>query len=247
MKWCAGPKEILHRHEARRRIIATAGWCGVLMKPHARHSRGSAPRDSKNESQCPFANLMRAQVAPDAAFARRLLLKFTQFARTSELPEFIGGAEEDRTPDLCSAIAALSQLSYGPGTRPFTWGVGGLSRKAGPPFALESHRRQGIAEAGFREFGPAELGGQARDGRALCGVAEAPRDPPSNRHSACFPKHAGRRPRPWPGSPMHSTTAAHPCAHFGPCRWRPRLLHLTPDLDPARGDRCSSCSASSVL
>ena len=26
----------------------------------------------------------------------------------------IGGAEEDRTPDLCSAIAALSQLSYGP-------------------------------------------------------------------------------------------------------------------------------------
>ena len=26
----------------------------------------------------------------------------------------LGGAEEDRTPDLCSAIAALSQLSYGP-------------------------------------------------------------------------------------------------------------------------------------
>ncbi len=25
-----------------------------------------------------------------------------------------GGAEGDRTPDLCSAIAALSQLSYGP-------------------------------------------------------------------------------------------------------------------------------------
>jgi hypothetical protein len=25
-----------------------------------------------------------------------------------------GGAEGNRTPDLCSAIAALSQLSYGP-------------------------------------------------------------------------------------------------------------------------------------
>lgn len=25
-----------------------------------------------------------------------------------------GGAEGDRTPDLCNAIAALSQLSYGP-------------------------------------------------------------------------------------------------------------------------------------
>tara|TARA_X000001036_G_C20462962_1_gene718233 strand:+ start:434 stop:589 length:156 start_codon:yes stop_codon:yes gene_type:complete len=25
-----------------------------------------------------------------------------------------GGAGEDRTPDLCSASAALSQLSYGP-------------------------------------------------------------------------------------------------------------------------------------
>ncbi len=32
----------------------------------------------------------------------------------SEVLEFVGGAEEDRTPDLCSAIAALSQLSYGP-------------------------------------------------------------------------------------------------------------------------------------
>jgi hypothetical protein len=26
-----------------------------------------------------------------------------------------GGAEGNRTPDLCSAIAALSHLSYGPG------------------------------------------------------------------------------------------------------------------------------------
>ncbi len=28
----------------------------------------------------------------------------------------VGGAEGNRTPDLCSAIAALSHLSYGPGT-----------------------------------------------------------------------------------------------------------------------------------
>jgi hypothetical protein len=32
----------------------------------------------------------------------------------SQAIDSIGGAEEDRTPDLCSAIAALSQLSYGP-------------------------------------------------------------------------------------------------------------------------------------
>jgi YggT family protein len=42
-----------------------------------------------------------------------------------------GGAEEDRTPDLCSAIAALSQLSYGPEVAPFTeWGSA-LSSKPG--------------------------------------------------------------------------------------------------------------------
>ena len=38
-----------------------------------------------------------------------------------------GGAEGDRTPDLCNAIAALSQLSYGPirsGRRPTSGGTG---------------------------------------------------------------------------------------------------------------------------
>ena len=34
-----------------------------------------------------------------------------------------GGAEGDRTPDLCNAIAALSQLSYGP--EPFFATLGG--------------------------------------------------------------------------------------------------------------------------
>jgi hypothetical protein len=31
------------------------------------------------------------------------------------VPEKLGGAEGNRTPDLCSAIAALSHLSYSPG------------------------------------------------------------------------------------------------------------------------------------
>jgi hypothetical protein len=31
-----------------------------------------------------------------------------------QVPENVGGAEGNRTPDLCSAIAALSHLSYGP-------------------------------------------------------------------------------------------------------------------------------------
>ena len=32
----------------------------------------------------------------------------------AESKRFIGGASRDRTDDLCSAIAALSQLSYSP-------------------------------------------------------------------------------------------------------------------------------------
>lgn len=38
----------------------------------------------------------------------------TTFSRPSE---FCGGEEEDRTPDLCIANAALSQLSYPPTPR----------------------------------------------------------------------------------------------------------------------------------
>jgi hypothetical protein len=45
---------------------------------------------------------------------------------------FSGGAEGDRTPDLSSAIAALSQLSYGPRiVAPFRDWLSGLSRQAG--------------------------------------------------------------------------------------------------------------------
>jgi hypothetical protein len=35
-------------------------------------------------------------------------------------PEPFSGAEGNRTPDLLNAIQALSQLSYGPNTRPLT-------------------------------------------------------------------------------------------------------------------------------
>jgi ribonuclease VapC len=55
--------------------------------------------------------------------SRATTSKPPMFCRRDELPplirqgrtlKMVGGAEEDRTPDLCSAIAALSQLSYGP-------------------------------------------------------------------------------------------------------------------------------------
>jgi hypothetical protein len=36
------------------------------------------------------------------------------------------GAEGSRTPDLCSAIAALSQLSYGPGQPEKSMGARGF-------------------------------------------------------------------------------------------------------------------------
>jgi hypothetical protein len=46
----------------------------------------------------------------DLALRRRLLYPAELPGQTFES----GGAEEDRTPDLCIANAALSQLSYGP-------------------------------------------------------------------------------------------------------------------------------------
>jgi hypothetical protein len=47
-------------------------------------------------------------------FAMRLPVEFGWLGDGARGNDFIGGAEEDRTPDLRSAIAALSQLSYGP-------------------------------------------------------------------------------------------------------------------------------------
>ena len=48
----------------------------------------------------------------------------------------VGGAEGDRTPDLCNAIAALSQLSYGPTCL--------------PPLSETSHARKGEIAGGYR-------------------------------------------------------------------------------------------------
>jgi hypothetical protein len=51
-----------------------------------------------------------------------------------------GGAEGDRTPDLCNAIAALSQLSYGP--EPFSPPLGG--RVAAPDLGKAGPRRKAV-------------------------------------------------------------------------------------------------------
>ena len=50
-------------------------------------------------------------------------------------PERADGAEGDRTPDLCNANAALSQLSYSPGKAPKLGdlGGGGKASQGGKP------------------------------------------------------------------------------------------------------------------
>ena len=67
-----------------------------------------------------------------------------------------GGAEEDRTPDLCSAIAALSQLSYGPsgaacmGERAVLSRIGGWggNSEGMPAFAVPPAAAPRMADAG---------------------------------------------------------------------------------------------------
>jgi hypothetical protein len=59
--------------------------------------------------------------APNAAPLRRHSTIAPQ-ARDTRRETKNGGAEGNRTPDLCSAIAALSHLSYGPGNPPKTSG-----------------------------------------------------------------------------------------------------------------------------
>jgi hypothetical protein len=44
-------------------------------------------------------------------FIRRVIVNFRKIAIAVKV---FGGVEGDRTPDLCNAIAALSQLSYDP-------------------------------------------------------------------------------------------------------------------------------------
>ena len=84
-----------------------------------------------------------------------------------------GGAEEDRTPDLCSAIAALSHLSYSPAPQPD--GIGpmgsGPLRPRSSPMGSGSAKRlnsrafrplQSSAEAPFPVRGRALIGSHSR-------------------------------------------------------------------------------------
>ena len=48
-----------------------------------------------------------------------------------------GGAEGNRTPDLCSAIAALSHLSYSPARRALPLAVGAVAEAVTVPVLLQ--------------------------------------------------------------------------------------------------------------
>jgi hypothetical protein len=74
----------------------------------------------------------------------------------------VGGAEEDRTPDLCSAIAALSHLSYGPKAMPFTWRGPTLSRNGAARGTRGMIGLAAICRAAQLVV-PAGLGAQLRD------------------------------------------------------------------------------------
>ena len=105
-----------------------------------------------------------------------------------------GGEEEDRTPDLCIANAALSQLSYPP-----TTGASLPNRR--PAFAGPGRPRE---ERGQVHPGPAPARGAAGRGpiRRACAYAGAARGPPARRSSGpscrarepAIRRHRSRRP-----------------------------------------------------
>jgi hypothetical protein len=64
-----------------------------------------------------FLDLIACRVLP-RCFPSLLAAKSETWPSTNiYFKRLHGGAEGDRTPDLCSAIAALSHLSYSPQTR----------------------------------------------------------------------------------------------------------------------------------
>ena len=77
------------------------------------------------------------------------ILQITDVPRTSYLQD--GGAEGDRTPDLCNAIAALSQLSYGPVPAPLG---GSVPLRKSPK---TSFRQPNLRQVRFRHFGASGL------------------------------------------------------------------------------------------
>ena len=79
-----------------------------------------------------------------------------------------GGAEGNRTPDLCSAIAALSHLSYGPGSDP--WVAAGLETAAKP---VNKHRREAGRTDRLRHQQPRRAGTLGRLTRRAIGKRRA--------------------------------------------------------------------------
>ena len=93
--------------------LADAGVNAQLAKTLAGHA-------TEGEHQCYLQSSNKARALPEQARPRvRLKVKMIPVALfgISEIPinGIFSGAEGDRTPDLRTASAALSQLSYGPG------------------------------------------------------------------------------------------------------------------------------------
>src|SRR6185312_11251853 len=92
-----------------------------------RRASSSEPRAARNTSLYTYTCVgvaissnasatIRHGLEPRGARRRIRLRKKTGKSQRNQFPtKKHGGAEGNRTPDLCSAIAALSHLSYGPG------------------------------------------------------------------------------------------------------------------------------------
>ncbi len=122
------PHTLVTRSAIRLCVMVSAGPCPVHVTRHARSratsqraktcSRVSATSSRKQNLQSPCG-----RGDPDRALIPRLpvltrwpdAMGHTDHARSQDMT--FGGAEGDRTPDLLSAIQALSQLSYSPDWR----------------------------------------------------------------------------------------------------------------------------------
>src|SRR5215470_10376254 len=119
----------------------------------------------------------------------------------------LGGAEGNRTPDLCSAIAALSHLSYGPAVGlAFRWWPPALSRNAGcrpSPHVGLAHWAPTLGIAGGGQF-PTR-----RVAVAICMSETVVAQPPSPVDRRASPLVAGR--------PGHYTRGPPPVLRFDRC------------------------------
>ena len=146
----------------------------------------------------------------------------------------VGGAEGNRTPDLCSAIAALSHLSYGPGT--------GAIYVAGPGIVKE---RRGAGRGGGLRWSAARSGTipgrfqHSRMDRAIHGRLRIRRGAREN---------GGRRGRRigCRGGAGSEWRDPRWIAGAGPLWQRAGGITHDGHLHGPRVPRCSSCSASSV-